>query len=149
MEQILQALGKKPGAFNKLAIFTLFFVVTLGFSLLSEIIINVGTVSPVTVHLSSWVVWFFWQGWWFPASRRRLLKSHPNPYIQAFWCDILPGVAFGVSLMTRPVIHSMSTGTMSVTPVTFALGFGLMSCGIYLLWAGFSTIGLASAGFFV
>ena len=148
MDKILNALGKQPTAFNKFALFGLFSFVTLGFSLLMEMIGQLTQLSFVVIHGVTWALWFCWQGWWFPANRRRHLKQL-NAYRHAFWCDIVPGVSLGVALMTRPLVHAIATSVVLriFGSAALALSVLLIGCGSTLLLFGFRAIGLACVGF--
>ena len=100
--------------------------------------------SPFT--RSSWASWFIWQGIVFPKARARALAVHGSrAYAAVFYKQILPGVCWGVSNMTLPVV----TFDPAAIHGSLRLGVGVfvLAIGASLLVSGFRTIGMARAGF--
>ena len=97
-------------------------------------------------HLGSWGVWFGWQGIAFPRARARILERSDRPYLRAFVTNILPGVCWGLSQMTLPIVLAFARGgPQSAQPRVLALG--VLALGFLLFVSGLRAIGIARAGF--
>lgn len=105
-----------------------------------------GWTYPV-LHVGSWALWFWWQGYLFPRARERYLASANNSaYAIAFYRQIWPGVSIGVSHMTLPVLSSLVQPALG-GPLAIAAGLVVIGAGAAMMLAGFRTIGFAQAGF--
>ena len=97
-------------------------------------------------HAVSWASWFIWQGIVFPKARARALAAHGSrAYAAVFYKQILPGVCWGVSNMTLPVVTFNPTAIHG--SLRLGVGVFVLAIGASLLVSGFRTIGMARAGF--
>lgn len=141
MKEILKTLGWSPTYFN---MFLLSVTMVLGIILWNTIfliLINLLEYSFL-VHVIMWGIWFAWMGYFFPKSRQTLTE-----YRQAFFVHILPGVSFGVSMMSHPFLHGMVQDHLSISMLNFSSFSILFILGFYILYEGIKTIGLDGAGF--
>jgi protein-S-isoprenylcysteine O-methyltransferase Ste14 len=149
MNEILSTIGYRPGFSQKVALFGVFAFVTLACVVTREAIGYTMGLSLIVLQVISWAGWFVWQGQLFPRNWERLSGTPPQrAYRQAFFTHILPGVSFGIALMMQPFLHGVAgPGIWSFTNVQLLVAIILVLIGISLLFCGFRSIGLSSAGF--
>lgn len=149
MDELLAALGRRSNTYNRAWLIGIFGAFTVALLVAGQVTGIYAQRMAVALHLSSWFVWFAWQSWLFPRHRERYLHDGPTTaYRQAFYRDILPGVSFGVAQMLRPVFCAVLSSVPGFgLAYRLPFGIGLTAFGAVLLYFGFRTIGIASAGF--
>ncbi|QMU54912.1 MAG: hypothetical protein GKS07_08490 [Nitrosopumilus sp.] len=152
MNDLLDALGYSQNNFNVIKLIFIFWVVTAGFSL----VLSIGQITGffeelwiMITHTVSWGVWIFWQSIVFPH------RFHKNKeldrtvaYGKSFYFDILPGVAFGISLMLRPFSYGLfSEMDVPLSPILLVLSIAMMTCSLVVLFYSFRALGISGASF--
>jgi len=146
MNHIAAALGHVPGVRFTIRTVVLFGVCVCGMNALQLVCrLAVADLYPAC-HVVSWVCWFIWQGIVFPKARARAIAVHGSrAYASVFYKQILPGVCWGVSNMTLPVM-TFKTAAIDGS-LRLGVGVFVLAIGALLLVSGFRTIGMARAGF--
>jgi protein-S-isoprenylcysteine O-methyltransferase Ste14 len=146
MNHIAAALGHMPGLRFTIRTVVLFGVCVCGLNALQMVcLLAFGGVYPV-LHAFGWASWFVWQGVVFPNARARALAIHGSrAYAAVFYKQILPGVCWGVSNMTLPVMMFKPSAIHG--SLRLGVGVLVLAAGASLLVSGFRTIGMARAGF--
>jgi len=149
MDQLLAGLGKKPNALQRFRLVVIFFMMTACFIAAKHAVYFSFRVNPVGIHIFSWAAWFVWQGWLFPLHRERFLQADPvTAYRKAFCRDILPGATAGASQAFDPLVWGFIMGGQNAPSALQTLtGTLFLSLGVALAYLGFTTIGIAAAGF--
>ena len=148
MGNIISLLGYSPCISRKIWIIGLFLVHVL-FMLLSHQTVNILMDFPFLLHILFWGLWFCWQGHFFNQNRKRYIREPAEiAYRKAFYRDILPGAAIGVSQMIYPGWYGLwSAQSVYLSLPGLMIGTILMTGGILMVYSGIRIIGFDGAGF--
>jgi|GEM_PF-3552905 Putative protein-S-isoprenylcysteine methyltransferase len=149
MDELLLALGRKANIMHRTWLISTVAAATLFFILARHVTLIVIHVNPISMHIVGWGLWFLWQSWLFPLNRKRYIRADPaTSYRKAFYRDILPGASFAASQALYPVFFAYATNGLGVlSAFQIAIGSICIGLGTFLVYFGFRTIGIATAGF--
>lgn len=101
-----------------------------------------------------WIAWTYWHSVAFGRNRASYLREPGNAYRKAFFRNVLPGAAFAIQQMWRPLLntHALTDWTSrgAPPPVSGLLAAtGLVVCGAaaLLLIVSVRSVGAANAAF--
>lgn len=148
MEGILLALGWQPGFRRQTGLISLFAFMTLAALIVVHVAHLLLQWNPLALHIASWVIWLAWLRWLFPLNRERYLRADPSrAYRQAFYTDILPGVAGAFSQMARPAFYGLILGPNWAPWWRFVVGACFILSGFALIVIACKAIGVTQVLF--
>lgn len=151
MKALLNAVALPSNNFGRLILFSLFSLLLSLAIALYFLLYSLLSVHILAFTLVLWLLWFFWQGFFFYRNRNRYLQktSRIAAYKRAFYRDILLGVSCGVGLMLWPFFYGLLSGSpLRLGAWNMAPALFLIILGIGTMVHAFGVIGFTRAGFF-
>lgn len=131
-----------------------FSVLVVAFGAAGTAVESLFGVNPLVLAALGWAAWTYWHSVAFGRNRMRYLRDPGNAYRKAFFFNVLPGAAFAIQQMWRPLLHTETLldcfrrgSPPSVPGLLPASGVALCVLATLTLIVSIRSVGAANAAF--